>query len=130
MLLRKKKRFGTLALSKGFINTEQLIEALTIQMKENIKTKKNRPIGEILLQLGHINTKELKELLEPRFEQRFGETAVSMGFINLNHLVKAMAIQAKEGVEGGNHRLLGEILIERGHMNKSQVNEVLKSMNK
>lgn len=91
MFFKKKNRFGSLALKKGFINVEQIIEALSIQLKENIETKKNRPIGEILLQLGYINTKELKELLEPRFEQRFGEIAVAKGFINLNNLVQAMS---------------------------------------
>ena len=65
MIFKKmKKRFGALALNEGFVNVEQIIEALSIQLKENIETKKNRPIGEILVQLGYINTKELKELLE------------------------------------------------------------------
>jgi len=130
MLFKKKKRFGALAFDKGFLNVEQIIEALSIQLKENIETGKNRPIGEILVQLGYINSKEIKELLEPRFEKRFGEIAVSKGFINLNHLIKAMSIQVKEGVESGEHHLLGEILIKLGHMNKSQVNEVLKAMRK
>ncbi|MDB9823083.1 hypothetical protein OAC89_05210 [Deltaproteobacteria bacterium] len=130
MIFKKKKRFGSLAFKKGFINAEQIIEALSIQLKENIEAKKNRPIGEILLQLGHINTKELKELLEPRFEQRFGEISVSKGFITLNNLVQAMSTQVKEDVEKGEHRLLGEILIRLGHMKKSQVSEVLKAMKK
>ena len=127
---KKKKRFGALALSKGFVNVEKIVEALTIQLKENIEEKKNRPIGQILLQLGYINTQEVKGLLEPRFEQRFGEVAVSKGFITFNHLVQAMTAQVQEEAKNGEHRLLGEILIDLGFMNASQVNNVLDSMKK
>ncbi|MBW2615951.1 MAG: hypothetical protein JRD02_07230 [Deltaproteobacteria bacterium] len=129
MILKKmKKRFGALALSKDFVKVEQIIEALTIQVRENIEEKKNRPIGEILLQLGYINSQEIKELLEPRFEQRFGEVAVSKGFITLGHLVQAMTTQVHEEAKSGDHRLLGEILIDLGFMTASQVNEVLNDM--
>jgi len=129
MVLKKmKKRFVALSLSKGFINVEQAIEALTIQVKENIKEKKYRPIGEILLDLGYMDKQEIEKVLESKFEQRFGDAAVAKGFITLNHLVKAMAIQVKEEAEEGRHRLIGEILIDIGHVSKSQVLEVLDAM--
>ena len=124
----EKKRFGALALSKGFVNNQQIIEALAIQIKENIENKKYRPIGEILLQLGYLNNQEIKELIEPKFEKRFGEIAVSKSLINLDLLLKAMAIQVEEEVKNDKHRLLGEILIDMGVMNASQVNEVLTEM--
>jgi len=127
---KKKKRFGALALSKGFVNVEQIVEALTIQVKENIEEKKNRPIGVILVQLGYIKSQEIKDLLEPRFEQRFGEVAARKGFITLKHLVQAMTIQVQEEAKSGEHRLLGEILIDMGIMKASQVNEVLNAMKK
>jgi formate dehydrogenase maturation protein FdhE len=127
---KRRKRFGVLALSKGFINVEQIIEALTIQLRENIEHKKNRPIGQILLELGYINTQEIEELLEPKFEQRFGEIAVAKRFITFNQLLQAMTIQVKEDAESGMHRLLGEIAIDIGLMNASQVNGVLNDMNK
>ena len=129
ILKKRKKRFGVLALNKGFINVEQIIEALTIQLKENIERKKNRPIGQILLELGYINTQEIKELLEPKFEQRFGEVAVEKRFITFNQLLEAMTIQVKEDAGSGVHRLLGEILIDIGFMSASQVNGVLNEMN-
>ena len=128
MLFKKQKRFGSLALDKGFVNVQQIIEALSIQLKENIEEKRNRPIGEILLQLGYINTQEIKDLIESRFEKRFGEIAVEKEFINLSHLIEAMAIQVKEDAKKDEHRLLGEILIDLGIMNASKVNEVLNDM--
>lgn len=125
---KKKKRFGALALSKGFVNVEQIVEALTIQVRENIEEKKNRPIGVILAQLGYIKSQEIKDLLEPRFEKRFGDVAVAKKFINLKQLIEAMTIQVQEEAKSGEHRLLGEILIGMGTMNASQVNKVLNAM--
>ena len=124
MFQKKKSRFGILALKKGHINVEHIIEALTIQLRENIENKKNRPIGEILLELGYMNSREIEELLEPKFEQRFGDVAVGKGFITLAQLLKGMAVQVKEDAENGGHRLLGEILMDRGFMNIAQVNEM------
>jgi hypothetical protein len=125
---KKKKRFGALALSKGFVNVEQIVEALTIQVKENIEERKNRPIGVILSQLGYIKSEEIKDLLEPRFEKRFGDVAVAKKYITLKQLIEAMTIQVQEEAKSGEHRLLGEILIGMGIMNASQVNKVLNAM--
>ena len=84
----------------------------------------------LLLQLGYLNSEELKEVLETRFEQRFGDIETSNGFTTLNQLVQAMTIQAKEETGKGKHRLLGEILIDAGSMNESNVKKVLDSMQK
>jgi len=127
---KKKKRFGALALSQGFVNVEQIVEALTIQVRENIEERKNRPIGVILSELGYIKSQEIKELLEPRFEKRFGDVAVGKKFITLQQLIQAMTIQVQEEAKTGEHRLLGEILIGMGIMNPSQVNKVLSAMKK
>jgi hypothetical protein len=123
-----KKRFGAFSLSKGFINVEQIIEALTIQVKENIEKKKHRPIGEILVDLGHMDNQEATEVLESKFEQRFGDTAVSKGLITLNQLIQAMTIQVRDETEKGKHRLIGEVLVDTDFMTPSQVQRVLDSM--
>jgi len=46
------KRFGTIAIKKGFINQEQLIQAFRIQVEENLEKGEHRLIGAILLDLG------------------------------------------------------------------------------
>ena len=125
MLFKKKKRLGILAIKKGLVNVDQLVEALAVQLKENINDKKNRPIGQILLDLGYITTDELEALLEESFEQRFGDIAVSKEFIKINQLVEAIRIQVEEECEGDDHRLLGDILISMGWLTPSQVNEIL-----
>lgn len=63
-----------------------------------------------------------------QLEKRFGTTAVKMGFITRIQLHEAMAIQCDEDLLGMEHRLIGQILCERGHITPSQITEVLKQM--
>ena len=44
-----EKQFGIIAIEKGFLTSGELIEALKIQVEEDIKYKTHRLIGEILL---------------------------------------------------------------------------------
>ena len=60
--------------------------------------------------------------------KRFGFMAVEMGFITLDQIIEAMKIQVREDLENQKHRLVGEILVDLGFMNPSQVDEVLKAM--
>ncbi len=58
-------------------------------------------------------------------EIRFGTLAVEMGFITEGQLGKAVSEQMKEDLSQNIHRLIGEILVDLGFMDKSQVDEVL-----
>lgn len=60
-----------------------------------------------------------------RYEKRFGVTAVELGFITADQLVAALRVQVREDLEGGRHRLLGQILREMGVMTPDQVEQVL-----
>ena len=59
-----EKRFGSIAVEKGFITPNQLIEALKIQRTEEVITGKHTLLGEILLEQGHITTQQINEVLE------------------------------------------------------------------
>ena len=61
-------------------------------------------------------------------DNRFGTTAISMGFITKEQLIEALSIQAAENVEQNTHRLLGEILVSEGMMSSEQVEDVLETM--
>ena len=63
-----------------------------------------------------------------KLEKRFGTTAVKLGFITAIQLHEAMAIQLDEDLYGREHRLIGQILLERGDISASQIREVLKQM--
>ena len=62
-------------------------------------------------------------------QKRFGAIAVEKGFITEEQLFQALKIQAKENVEEGKHRLLGQILLEEGLITASQIEEVLEVIN-
>jgi hypothetical protein len=65
---------------------------------------------------------------EGMLDKRFGAVAIDKGFISLDQLFEAMKIQIREDTEGIEHRLIGQILWEKGYINSQQINEVLKGM--
>jgi hypothetical protein len=116
------------AVQKGFITLDQLIEAIDVQAEESIEGRMHRLIGEILLEKGYISTPQIYEVLEERFEPRFGDLAVRAGYLTLEQLVQSMNVQVREEIEKGRHRLLGEIVIDQGFMNVRDVRKVLREM--
>ena len=58
------KRFGAVAIDKGFITLENLIEAMKIQILENLQGIDHRLIGQILWEEGYIKTEQIKEVLK------------------------------------------------------------------
>lgn len=59
-----EKRFGNTAVEKGFITPDQLIEALKIQIMEDLEDGTHRPLGKILLEQGLIAMSQVEEVLE------------------------------------------------------------------
>ncbi len=59
---------------------------------------------------------------------RFGFMAVKKGFATPDQVSKALEVQFGENVAVKKHRLIGEILVDMGLMDTSQVNKVLASM--
>jgi hypothetical protein len=57
------KKFGTIAISKGFITKDQLIEGLARQVEEDLTEGKHRPIGAILFGLGYLPKAQAIEVL-------------------------------------------------------------------
>ncbi len=57
-------RIGALAVTKGFITPEQLVEALIIQVNENLYQSKHRLIGEILREKEYLTTAQNNAVLE------------------------------------------------------------------
>ena len=58
------KRFGTIAVDKGYISEDQLINALELQAKENVTEGKHRLLGQIFLDEGLLTTTQVDEILE------------------------------------------------------------------
>jgi len=58
------KRFGAVAIEKGFITLENLIEAMKIQILENLQGIDHRLVGQILWEEGYIKTEQINEVLK------------------------------------------------------------------
>ena len=65
---------------------------------------------------------------EGKLDKRFGAVAIEKGFITPEHLLEAMKIQILESLDLSDHRLIGQILWEKGYIKSEQINEVLASM--
>jgi len=58
------KFFGEVALEKRFVTAEQLYEALTIQARDKVDGKPERLLGQILLELGHLDEGQIRQVLD------------------------------------------------------------------
>ena len=58
-----EKRFGVLAVERGFVTADQVIEALRIQVTEDMDEGKHRIIGRIFLEQGLMTLSEVDEVL-------------------------------------------------------------------
>jgi hypothetical protein len=57
------KRFGVVAVKKGFISQEQLFEALKVQIADNFKGMKHRLVGQILQAKNYLTMSQTDEVL-------------------------------------------------------------------
>ncbi len=56
-------RFGIVAIDKGFITAEQLIEALKTQVINALEQKEHKLIGSILLEMGLVTREQIDEVV-------------------------------------------------------------------
>ena len=59
----RDKRFGVIAVEKGFITNEQLFDAMRIQVEEDLEGKTHTLIGVILVRLGYLTHEQTEEIL-------------------------------------------------------------------
>ena len=61
----RRKRFGEVAVEKGLVDQEGVMEALRFQLKENMKKGgQHRPIGMIMAQMGLITKAQIAAVLK------------------------------------------------------------------
>jgi hypothetical protein len=56
-------RFGMTAMRKGFITVHQLMEAIAIQVREDVEGKPHRFVGKILSDLGYMTPSQVGQVL-------------------------------------------------------------------
>jgi hypothetical protein len=63
-----------------------------------------------------------------QYEKRFGIIATEKGYITPDDLVEALAVQVREDVKYGTHRLVGEIFLDQDSMTVNQIEEVVQAV--
>ena len=63
-------RFGKIAVDMGFVTAEQLKEAITEQVEDNLADKPHRSLGEILLENGWITDEQINIALKELFQKK------------------------------------------------------------
>jgi hypothetical protein len=64
-----EKRFGIIAIEKGFITADDLVKAWTVQVNEDIGNKPHRLLGEIFFELALMTAKQVEEVLSEIFRR-------------------------------------------------------------
>jgi hypothetical protein len=59
-----EKRFGIVAIEKGYVKPDDIVDALRIQVKEDIESGQHRLMGRILLEQGKLTLFQVDEVLE------------------------------------------------------------------
>lgn len=58
----KALRFGVIAVKKGYVSPDQVIDALNVQVREEFSIGKHRRIGVILMEQGYLTTSQVEEI--------------------------------------------------------------------
>ena len=58
-----EKRFGVIAIESGYVTPKEFVDALKIQVMEDIEKGRHRLIGRILLERGYISSGQVREVL-------------------------------------------------------------------
>ncbi len=64
-----EKRFGIMAVEKGFITAEDLVRGLTVQVNEDLQKIPHRLLGEIFFEKGLMTDKQITEVLDGIFRK-------------------------------------------------------------
>ena len=99
--LAKQKLFGMIALSMGYVTKAQLQECLTIQEESTLP----RQLGAVMIARGFMTEEQVRDVLA--VQGKSGETT------------------SMPGSKSERRKLLGEILVERGFINRNTLDTAL-----
>ena len=73
------RRFGRIAVEKGYITKGQLLDALKIQVEEDLEGMEHRLVGTVLFSMGHLTMEQIIDVLEVIKEEQAGATSNGPG---------------------------------------------------
>ena len=130
---------GRIALERGLITSEQLVDVLRTQAEAPVGEV--QPIGRLLLDRGFIKQEELDELLEEQkrrlseaFEitdlkledQLLGRLLVRHGLATEKQVYECLRVQAEQAEQGRAGGRLADLLVRKGYLRTDAVADALK----
>jgi hypothetical protein len=109
---RTGKRLGELAVEKGFISQDELVDYLIAQIRGS------QVVDDSLRELGRMTTEEKWERLSQH--ERLGEILIKRQIIKLSQLVEAIEFQKQHP-----EKHLGEVLKDQGLISENDLHEAL-----
>lgn len=129
----KDNLFGTLAVRGHFVLTEQVNEALAVQLQFEQGGQKPPRLGEILAAKGYMTPEQVQAVLRgqgsPQGKQ-FGQIATAWHFCTQEDVDSAALFQQEQRALNQRAPRLGEILVSRGAMKPHQIRAVLQGQGK
>ncbi len=71
---------------------------------------------------------DVNKKLSKQYCPRFGKIAVDMGFITAKQLKVSLVEQVEDDISNKSHRLIGQILLEKGWITDEQIDIVLNKL--
>ena len=130
---RADSLFGQIAMRLNIISKEKLQEALELQRY----AKSHKPLGVILMEMGHVTQKDLEKIVEAqqamlaqasmrqkavKEDNLFGKVSIRMGFCTEEQLAECLALQ--EQLPKERFMRLGDILVIKGYLSVEQVKKI------
>ena len=64
-----EKRFGIIAIEKGFITADDLVKGMTVQVDEDLRQIRHRLLGEIFFDMGVMTDRQIEEVVSSIFRK-------------------------------------------------------------
>lgn len=109
------KFFGQHLLQKKLLTTENLLKAVGLQEKLNLR------FGDYSVKKGYLTQEQVFFVHEEqkRRDRMFGEIAVELGYLSGGQVDEILTLQKND------HRFLGEVLVEHGYLTQEQLDREL-----
>lgn len=107
---------GNYLLNKGYINSEQLVEALQYQKTVHLK------LGVLAIHAGYMTASQVEQIhiMQTHKNGRFGELAIEAGFLTEEQVSILLNSQKPD------YLLLSQALVDKGYMTTAQFEKAMK----
>lgn len=69
--------------------------------------------------------RDLQQSVVTEYSARFGMIVVDLGFASIDQVLEALSEQVMDNFNNKHHRLLGNILLDKGYITPEQMEKVL-----